>query len=170
MSNVKCKTCGAVFESEDGLRPCPNPSPGRPYVDTGIGGHYFDVVEKLLLVPVKDEEPSAVSETKHFAKLTPVEHEMLACAFEESGEIVQIIGKAMRHGIDSHHPSPGSEPNRIEIAREIGQLIAVMQMMCDVGVIRMKDVEAGRLEKFAKIGKYLHHVRIDKKRALIITP
>lgn len=150
MSNVKCRTCGTVFDSEDADNPCPNPSPGRPYVDTGKGNHIFDV--------------------PHFAALTPVEHEMLACASEESGEIVMIVGKAMRHGIDSCHPAPGSEPNRKEIAREIGQLVAVMQIMCDVGVIRMKDVEAGRLEKFAKIGKYLHHVRIDGERALIITP
>lgn len=54
MSNVKCKTCGAVFDSEDGLKPCPSPSPGRPYVDTGVGNHIFDV-------PVEEEEPYDLS-------------------------------------------------------------------------------------------------------------
>jgi hypothetical protein len=43
VSDVKCKTCGAIFESEDGLKPCPQPSPGRPYKETGIGNHIFDV-------------------------------------------------------------------------------------------------------------------------------
>lgn len=150
MSNVKCRTCSAVFDTEDGLKPCPNPSPGRPYVDTGIGNHIFDV--------------------PHFAALTAVEHEMISCASEEAAEIGMIIGKALRHGIDSCHPEPGSKPNRFEIAREIGQLIAVMQIMCDVGVVHMNDVEAGRLEKWDKIGKYLHHVRIDGQRALIAPP
>lgn len=107
---------------------------------------------------------------KHFADLTPVEHEMISCAAEEAAEIAMIVCKSLRHGIDSCHPDPGSKPNRFEIAREIGQLIAVMQIMCDVGVIHPNDVEFGRLEKFAKIGKYLHHVRIDGQRALIITP
>lgn len=147
--SLKCKTCGTEFESEAADQPCPSPSPGRPYVDTGKGNHIFDV--------------------KHFAQLTPVEHEMISCASEEAAEIGMIIGKALRHGIDSCHPATGSKPNRFEIAREIGQLIAVMQIMCDVGVIHMLDVEAGRLEKFAKIGKYLHHVRIDGERALIVT-
>ena len=37
----KCRTCGDSFEAPE--RPCPKPSPGRPYVDTGRGGHVFDV-------------------------------------------------------------------------------------------------------------------------------
>jgi hypothetical protein len=38
---LRCKTCGAEFDSADGERHCPKPSPGREYVDTGRGNHIF---------------------------------------------------------------------------------------------------------------------------------
>lgn len=38
----KCRTCRADFEGPGADLPCPLPSPGREYVDTGKGGHIFD--------------------------------------------------------------------------------------------------------------------------------
>jgi len=97
-----------------------------------------------------------------FAKLAPHEHEILCCAAEESGEIVQIIMKAMRHGIDSKHPLiQYAELNRVEIAKEIGQLIAVSEMMVQLGVISQTEINFGRNRKWERIGQYLHHIAID---------
>lgn len=52
-----CRNCGSswdVDESENfgrslrDWRPCPNPSPGRPLVDCGVGGHmYTDPLPEL---------------------------------------------------------------------------------------------------------------------------
>lgn len=47
-----CRNCGDPFSEAEGnlkfrgavgprWRPCPNPSPGRPLVDCGIGGHMY---------------------------------------------------------------------------------------------------------------------------------
>lgn len=36
----QCSNCGDPFDGPE--RDCPNPSPGRPYVDCGRGGHMFD--------------------------------------------------------------------------------------------------------------------------------
>lgn len=46
-----CRNCGDPFDREAGdaacrlpvvsWRPCPNPSPGRPLVDCGVGGHMY---------------------------------------------------------------------------------------------------------------------------------
>ncbi len=47
----KCRTCGDSFEGPDATdRDCPKPTPGKPLVDVGRGGHVFDVQgdEKLL--------------------------------------------------------------------------------------------------------------------------
>ena len=41
---------------------------------------------------------------EHFNKLTPAEAERLAMLAEECGEVVQIVGKILRHGYDSQHP------------------------------------------------------------------
>lgn len=96
-----------------------------------------------------------------FANLAPHEHEILCCAAEEAAEIAQIIMKAMRHGVDSKHPSPFSEPNRIEIAKEIGQLIAVSEMLVQLGIVSQNEITFGKNRKWDKIGQYLHHVAID---------
>lgn len=40
---IACRNCGAILESEAGNADCPTPSPGKPYVDCGRGGHWFDV-------------------------------------------------------------------------------------------------------------------------------
>lgn len=48
---LKCKTCGAAYDTAVGGEKCGNPSPGREYVDTGRGNHIFENVpgdEKLL--------------------------------------------------------------------------------------------------------------------------
>ena len=46
-----CRNCGDPFDADaeaaalrqphGAWRPCPNPSPGRPLVDCGIGGHMY---------------------------------------------------------------------------------------------------------------------------------
>lgn len=41
---------------------------------------------------------------EHFNGLTPAEAERLAMLSEECGEVIQIIGKILRHGYDSYHP------------------------------------------------------------------
>lgn len=54
-----CKNCGDPFDraAEDaavcrgaaptGWRPCPKPSPGRPLVDCGVGGHMYTARSQL---------------------------------------------------------------------------------------------------------------------------
>lgn len=54
-ANFFCRNCAALFDSTDGNTPCPTPSPGKPYVDCGKGGHWFEeakvaAVEPLALV------------------------------------------------------------------------------------------------------------------------
>lgn len=51
--DLYCENCGDPFDAdaEDSVmrqplgvgswRPCPNPSPGRPMVDCGVGGHMY---------------------------------------------------------------------------------------------------------------------------------
>lgn len=47
-----CRNCGdpydedaenaALLRPSGAWRPCPKPSPGRPMVDCGVGGHWYD--------------------------------------------------------------------------------------------------------------------------------
>ena len=63
---------------------------------------------------------------EHFNKLTPAEAERLAMLAEECGEVIQVIGKIMRHGYDSYHPAdPTTTTNRALLGRELTDLYAV---------------------------------------------
>ena len=63
--------------------------------------------------------------TNHFNQLTPAQAERLAMLAEECGEVIQIIGKILRHGYDSHHPDRPHITNRELLQRELTDFIAV---------------------------------------------
>ena len=66
---------------------------------------------------------------EHFNKLSPAEAERLAMLAEECGEIIQVVGKILRHGYESYHPQNPHETNRDLLANEVCDLLAVVQMM-----------------------------------------
>ena len=66
----------------------------------------------------------------HFNKLTPAEAERLAMLAEECGEVIQVIGKILRHGYESHHPADPSVTNRALLGRELTDLLAVASSLC----------------------------------------
>ena len=65
----------------------------------------------------------------HFNQLTPAEAERLAMLAEECGEVIQVVGKILRHGYDSHHPDNPKVTNRQLLGRELTDLLAVAAMM-----------------------------------------
>lgn len=70
----------------------------------------------------------------HFNNLTPAEAERLAMLAEEAGEIVQSVGKILRHGYESHHPSDHpSFTNRLDLKSETIDVLAVLELMNDAG-------------------------------------
>lgn len=58
---------------------------------------------------------------EHFNRLTPAEAERLALLAEECGEVIQAIGKVLRHGFESTHPD-GGPTNRESLERECGDV------------------------------------------------
>lgn len=92
----------------------------------------------------------------HFNGLTPAEAERLALLSEEAGEIVQAVGKILRHGYGSRHPN-GGPTNRELLEKEIGDLKAAVTMMViggDVGEWPIIDHECSKLDR---VKQYLHH-------------
>lgn len=96
--------------------------------------------------------------TRHFNNLTPAEAERLALLSEECGEVVQIVGKILRHGWDSYHPDrPAGLTNRGMLQKEMGDVRAAMIILCEAGDTIKEQVHEYADEKLKKIGKYLHH-------------
>lgn len=77
---------------------------------------------ELFLRPQSEEPAPWIGQLAdaHFNELTPAQAERLAILMEECGEVVQIIGKILRHGYDSCSPfGANPETNRQALVREL---------------------------------------------------
>jgi NTP pyrophosphatase (non-canonical NTP hydrolase) len=100
--------------------------------------------------------------TANFNELSPAEAERLALLAEECGEVVQIIGKVLRHGYDSRHPSAMDGPdNRAMLIKELGDLRAAILLMVGEGDIDEIQMIVAAHEKRAKLWEWTHHQRLS---------
>jgi NTP pyrophosphatase (non-canonical NTP hydrolase) len=63
-------------------------------------------------------------------KLTDAQAERLAMLAEECGEVIQIVGKILRHGYNSFHPNDPTVTNKQLLGRELTDLYAVASSLC----------------------------------------
>lgn len=97
----------------------------------------------------------------HHPDLMPHELEALAHLLEECAESVAIIGKTLRHGLWSVNPRGTSQPNRELIANELGHVVVAIEIALQLAILDRSDVDTGVSEKWERVGKYLHHIKID---------
>lgn len=100
---------------------------------------------------------------EYFCNLTPKELELLAIGSEECGEVVQIIGKILRHGLDSHHPDDvNKEHNSIHLIRELSHVVWISSKIMSI-LEKRNNIDSTKMmidfffEKENKAKKYLHH-------------
>ena len=97
----------------------------------------------------------------HFNRLRPEQTEALALLAEECGEVVQIVGKILRHGLNSYHPDAGHPDanlsNREMLACEVSDLRAAVEIAERVGILFEHELRTRKDEKLARVGRYLHH-------------
>ena len=98
---------------------------------------------------------------QHFNKLTPAEAERLALLAEECGELVQAIGKVLRHGYESKHPD-GGPTNREAVERECGDVLHAIKRVIGAGDIDGKVVSQRADDKEKSVSRYLHHQSNDE--------
>ena len=79
----------------------------------------------------------------HFNNLTPAEAERLSMLAEEAGEVIQIIGKILRHGYESYHPANPEITNRELLAKEFGDFSSVADNM-----VEMDDIPQSMVSKY----------------------
>ena len=86
------------------------------------------------------------------------EAERLAILAEECGEVIQVIGKILRHGYSSHNPNDTQRvSNRGLLAKELGDLDWIISLMQDEADFP-EGVRLQRKHLKAESAKpYLHH-------------
>lgn len=100
-----------------------------------------------------------LSSESNFNRLTPAQTELLSLLAEECGELVQAIGKVLRHGMNSYHPDT-KLINRVALEHEMGDVRAAMIMLCDAGMVSKVNVHAQADYKRERVGIYLHHAEV----------
>lgn len=92
---------------------------------------------------------------KHFNKLSPDSSERIAMLMEEAGEVIQICGKILRHGLDSFHPAT-SERNDALLQKEITDFVAVARACIGTEIKNFPD-GAEIAKAWQKKLNYTHH-------------
>ncbi len=92
----------------------------------------------------------------HFNGLSPAEAERLACLAEECGEVIQAIGKVLRHGYESRHPM-GGETNRQALEREVGDVYATVELLVKAADLNDEEIKLNAHAKHESRKAYFHH-------------
>jgi len=88
---------------------------------------------------------------------TKLDH-LVACVGEECGEVQQVVGKTLRFGILDTNPKTKST-NWVELRKEIHDLVAVYEMLCDE-FDRVSDLDRTLIaRKKKRVQKYMEYAR-----------
>jgi NTP pyrophosphatase (non-canonical NTP hydrolase) len=109
--------------------------------------------EDCIREPLEKERGRTM--TKFSIGLSDSERERLALLAEECGEVIQVIGKILRHGYESRHPN-GGPTNRQLLAQEIGDIEFAIQLCVDSEDFDEKEMFESTEQKMLNVGKYLH--------------
>ena len=91
-------------------------------------------------------------------KLSNAETERLAVLAEECAEVIQVVGKILRHGYESVHPRrPEQGTNRQHLEEELSNVGVAIDMMINAKDLDEMSMQDRFDEKKKTIGKYLHH-------------
>jgi len=95
---------------------------------------------------------------KPFNKLSPSEAELLALLAEECGEVIQIVGKILRHGYESCNPlQPQDGQNFQLLEKELGHIKAAVSLLEDSGAVRSYYADLQCANKLKSVKQWLHH-------------
>ena len=85
--------------------------------------------------------------------------ERLECLAEEMAEATQMVMKSLRHGLDSTHRDYGGHLNDALLAKEIGHVMAWLDLLVGQNEIPQWAIDEARKEKLRKIrrGTHFHH-------------
>lgn len=86
-----------------------------------------------------------------------IEQYLWVCLGEECAELAQAASKSNRFGLDDVWPGKPTT-NRTDIKREFNDLLAVIEMLADNGILESNIVDEDLIkEKKAKISRMMLH-------------
>lgn len=80
------------------------------------------------------------------------QREILVITQEEAAEVIQEISKIFRFGIDELHRD--GIPHRSKLEEEVGDLLCMIDLMIERGIVSQERVNLARKEKVNKLSRY----------------
>lgn len=81
------------------------------------------------------------------------QNEILDILQEECGEVVQIISKCRRFGLDNAY-GEGNETNRTRLTNEVGDLMCMIQLLQESGIVDIAEVMFAAGKKRVKLKEW----------------
>lgn len=96
-----------------------------------------------------------INEIKHQFRtgLSDAQRERLAWLAEECGEVIQAVGKILRHGYGDESTMYN---NRADLEKELGHVSAAGALLLRAGDIKKENVIAATEEKKVTVRQFLH--------------
>ena len=79
--------------------------------------------------------------------------EILDILQEECAEVIQMVSKCRRFGIDDIHLKSG-ESNRSRLTEEVGDLMCMIQLMQEAGIVDISEVMFAAGKKRVKLKEW----------------
>jgi NTP pyrophosphatase (non-canonical NTP hydrolase) len=80
-----------------------------------------------------------------------IDKEIMLIAQEECAEVTQAISKVFRFGFDSVHKG---ESNRARLEEEVGDLMCMIDLLIDNGIVSESAVMTAKHEKLNKLQQW----------------
>ena len=80
-------------------------------------------------------------------------NEVLDILQEECAEVIQAVSKIRRFGIDNFKPGK-PKTNREHLEDEIGDVLAMIDILCSMGVVDLNKLQAAKIAKFQRLKKW----------------
>jgi NTP pyrophosphatase (non-canonical NTP hydrolase) len=80
--------------------------------------------------------------------------EILTILVEECAEVTQLACKIQRFGLDSYHPADPSITNKELLVGELGDLLALIDLLVAEGQISIEQIDAAKIAKILKLQRW----------------
>lgn len=81
------------------------------------------------------------------------EKETLDILQEECAEVIQAVSKISRFGMDNLKPGK-PKTNREHLEEELGDMLAMIDILCSLGVVELDNLRVAKLAKIEKLKKW----------------
>ena len=92
---------------------------------------------------------------------------LLITASEECAEVQQAISKALRFGLNNHHPNRPDDTNALDIMHEYYQLQAIIEHLQQDGKLPVFDEFDIKTIKYNKLNNIQEYQRISAKEGCL---